>query len=117
MKLVLFISAILFSLPGYALPTGDTVGNVEAVRVVHSGVNAGKSSFQIWFKNETRDRWGCLANDGHILIREDGAGVTLESYKLLFSTALTAQSTGKVLAVDSSGTSPCINANSAWIIN
>ncbi len=102
-------------MPSYSLPVGDTKGNVKAVRVVHSAVNNGKASFQIFFENPTRDRFQCLANDGYILVREDGVGVTLESFKMMFSIALAAQASGKVLAVDSSGTDPCINVNIAWI--
>ena len=111
------MTVLLISLPGYGLPTADTMGKVTSVRVVHSGVNGGKSAFQIWFEDGTRDRWGCLALQSYILVREDGLGVTPDSFKMIFSVALAAQSTGKVLAVDSNGTDPCINANSAWMIN
>jgi hypothetical protein len=116
-KVLISIVLILITLPSYSLPTGDTVGKVTAVRVVHSGVNNGKASFQIFFENQTRDRFGCLASDGYILVREDGFGVTIESFKMMFSIALAAQASGKVLAVDSSGTDPCINANIVWMEN
>lgn len=117
MKIAVFVVLAVISLPSYCLPVGDTKGNVTSVRVVHSGVNAGEASFQIFFENQTRDRWGCLASDGYILVRDGGLGVTPESFKMMFSVALAAQATGKVLAVDSSGTDPCINVNTAWMEN
>ena len=119
MKILIFLSAIFISISTYSLPVGDTRGNVIAIRVLHANANAGKSSFQIWFDNETHDRWGCIAGNGYVVVREDGEAVTPESYKMLFSTALAAQAAGKILVVDSASSSanPCINANTAWIEN
>lgn len=117
MKILISLILILISMPSYSLSAGDTKGKVKAVRVVHSGVNGGKASFQIWFENQTRDRFKCLSSDGYILVREDGIGVTLESFKMMFSVALAAQASGKVLTVDSAGTDPCINANTIWMEN
>lgn len=117
MKYIVVIFAFVMSSCVCALPVGDTKGNVKAVRVVHSAVNGGKSSFQIYFENATRDRFGCIADDGYVLVREDGIAVTMESFKMMFAIALAAQTSGKVLAVDSSSDNPCINVNIAWMEN
>lgn len=115
---LLYMLMLLTFLAGshtYALPQGDTSGTVSAVRVRNVNANEGIAAFEIWFNSVSRDRWGCLANDGYILVRQNGIGVNAESFQMMFSVALAAQTAGKKLVVDSSGTNPCLNVNNAWM--
>ena len=94
-------------------PLGDTQGIVAAVRIRPAAGSV--NSFEVWFSPTHNDRWSCLGG-GPIIVYENGIGVTPASYKQLFAIALLAQQTGKVLALDSSGTNPCSNVNTAWIV-
>jgi len=94
-------------------PLGDTQGIVAAVRVRYA--TGSVQSFEVWFSQTQNDRWGCLGG-GPIIVYDNGYGVTAQSYKQIFAIALMAQQTGKVLALDSSGTNPCSNVNTAWIV-
>lgn len=118
MKKVLFIT-IIITLTGYAnisraLPGGDTKGNVAAVKVLNTNNNRG-NVFKVYFSNSINDRWGCIVADSSITVREDSEFVSPATYKQLYSMALTAMASGKVMALDSAGTEPCQNANSGWI--
>lgn len=110
---IFILSVSLFS--HASVPAGDTSGTVEAVRVKHTG--SGALSFQIWFSTHDQDRWECLKNDGYITVSDQAETVSIESLKLMFSVALAAQVSGKKLALDSSGTNPCVSVNQAWMIN
>lgn len=56
--------------------------------------------------------WLCIV----ARIFDSGHGVTPESFKQLFLIALTVQATGKPLALDTSGTSLCVNVNTGWFV-
>ncbi|TDF37377.1 hypothetical protein EYS14_14600 [Alteromonadaceae bacterium M269] len=113
-KLILLIA---LTLPTFAnaVPTGDTQGKVSAV-IVHHNFQRGYNSFSIWFNDIQNDRFNCLKDNGYITVRDNGVGVDAVNYQQMFSTALAAQTSGKTLALSSSGTSPCINVNSAWMM-
>jgi hypothetical protein len=99
-----------------ALPIGDTQGIVTAVRVKLPVGNV--HSFEVWFAAApTNDRWACVAANGWVLVKEDSPGMTLDNYKRIFALALTAQASGKELAIDSAASSPCVNGIVAWMVN
>jgi len=117
MKLKIILTVILL-LPIYSFaapPTGDTQGKLSAVRILNS--TDGNNSFRLYYSKIDNDRWQCLQNNGYITVRDNGVGVTTESYKQIYSMALTALASGKTLALDSSGTSPCENVNSGMILS
>ena len=97
-----------------AAPTGDTQGKVSAVRVQNT--SNGANSFRVYFSNVENDRFNCIQNDGYVTIKENGPFVSPESYKAIYSAALTALASGKTLALDSPGTTPCDNANIATLL-
>jgi len=99
-----------------ALPIGDTQGKVVAVAVDH---NYGKSnSFLIWISDAEADRHNCISTNGYVRVKIDGIGVDETNYQQLFSLALSAQATGKKMALSgASGTAPCENINSGWMLN
>lgn len=98
-----------------AVPLGDTQGRVATVRIMRT-LN-GVQSFQVWFSSVSNDRWGCIADDGYVVVAENGAGVTSDSYKALLAVSLAAQVSEKALALDSAGTNPCANVNMAWMVD
>lgn len=117
MKRIIYLSLCLVPmLVSAALPVGDTQGIVTAVRVKIPVSNV--HSFEIWFAAApTNDRWACVAANGWVLIKEDAYGMTLENYKRIFALALAAQASGKEFAIDSPSSSPCVNGNTAWMVN
>lgn len=106
---------LLVPLLASALPTGDTQGIVAAVRIKSpvSGVN----SFEIWFSSTTNDRFGCIQSSGYVVVSEGTSQMTNDSFKLIFATALAAQSAGKPLALDSWSANPCESVINAWMVN
>ncbi len=105
---------MLSSMNSGALPVGDTVGKVSAVRTNN---NNGKSynSFQIWLTDVKSDRWSCIKTQGYIEVRDNTASVTNDSLRMMFSIALAAQASGKYLSLDSGGIEPCVNGTNAWM--
>ena len=100
--------------PTSALPLGDTQGTVSAVRIRPASGTV--NSFEVWFSQVQNDRFGCLGGGGRIVVYDNGSGVTPESFKQMFAVALVAQTNGKTLALDSAGTNPCSNVNTAWVV-
>jgi hypothetical protein len=97
-----------------ALPLGDTQGIVKSVRLGNPA--AGAHTFEIWFESVQNNRWNCFPNPGYVRVRENGPTMTPEAFKQILAIALTAQASGKVLAVDS-GTDPCNNGVTAYIVD
>lgn len=115
-KILWLLAAAIFSSNIFATPTGDTSGKVTAVRTVNN-TNKDYNSFQIWLTDVTNDRWDCIKDNGYIVVRDNTSSVNSESLKMMFSIALAAQTSGKMLNLDSSGTDPCGNVNQAWMTN
>jgi hypothetical protein len=97
-----------------ALPLGDTQGMVTAVRIRPAAGTV--NSFEVWFTQVQNDRWGCLGN-GYVVVYDNGLGISPESFKQIFVLATIAQTTGRPLALDSSGANPCTNVSMAWVVN
>lgn len=106
---------LLLPLLANALPTGDTQGIVSAVRV-KAAVN-GAHAFEVWFAATSNDRFGCIQNDGYVVVSETASAMTPDNYKRIFAIALAAQAAGRTLAVDSGGTNPCESVIVAWMVN
>lgn len=113
---ILIISLIMLTSSFAHARTGDTQGKVSAVIVDHN-TNRTFNSFIVYFSAMDNDRWQCITNDGYIRVKSNGTGVDTVNYKQLFSVALAAQVSGKKLALDSNGTNPCGNVNTAWMVN
>lgn len=113
--LSLYAATLVIGSAAGTVPIGDTQGLVAAVRLLPAG--GGVSTFQVWFSSVSNDRWGCLQNNGFVTVSESNAAVPPDHFKRLFATALTAQATGKELALDSAGANPCSNAVMGWMVN
>jgi hypothetical protein len=109
------LAALCAPLCAIALPTADTQGTVSAVRVVQD--IDGEAAFQVWFSSATRDRFSCIAANGYITVRKATTTLSDENYDRIFAIAITAQATGKELALDSGGTDPCINVSIGWMVD
>lgn len=111
------LGLFLLSVPlsATALPLADTQGRVAAVRVVSD--QSGGAAFEVWFSSTTRDRYGCLAANGYITVREANFTSSPENYSRIFAIALASQAAGKELALDSSGTDPCFQVSIAWMVD
>jgi hypothetical protein len=107
---------VLASVAFAAPPMGDTQGRVESVAVDHN-YQRDYNSFLIYMRSVENDRWGCLATDGYIRVKDNGVGVTPDNFKQIFSLAVAAQVAGKRLALSSAGSNPCVNVNGAWMLD
>ena len=117
---VLALGLFVFSSQCFALPIGDSQGKVRAVRVVDDNFD-GSHRFQIWFSQNPadidNDRWGCIANPGYVIVNTAQPLISPTTIKMLLSIALTAQATGKKLALDSYDTDSCNNGAHMWIVD
>lgn len=94
---------------------GDTQGKVEIVSL--NPVINNEHKFRVHFSTVENDRWNCISGQGYIEISDSSPNVSIEQFKLIVSMALSAQATGKSLAIDSPPTNPCFSGSSAWIIS
>ncbi len=110
MKVIMpFLMLLMSGVCSAALPLSDTTGKVLSIKVRNN--SPGYNSFIVYMENPTRDRWQCIANSGAIVIRENGYGVSEDSYDKMFNIALAAQSSGRFLSLNSAGSDPCNNVN------
>ena len=118
MKKLLLLATIVLAQAAVAvpLPVGDTQGAIRAVVIDHT---AGRTynSFLVFMTTVDNDRFTCIGTNGYITIKDNGIGVSPESYKQMFGVALTAQASGRRLAMSSSGADPCNNVNQMWMID
>jgi hypothetical protein len=118
-RLLLAIAACTAAVPivlAVPLPLGDTQGVIKAVVTDHN-VQRPYNSFLVFMTSMDNDRFGCIATNGYITVKDTGIGVSPESYRQMFGIALTAQASGRRLALSSSGADPCSNVNQVWMLD
>ena len=119
-RLFVFIFVVLiYPAQCLALPVGDTQGFVKAVRVLGDD-ESGNHRIQIWFETTgyDNDRWGCItSNSGLVLVSTAAPYTSPTVVKMILSVAMTAQVTGKKLALDSTANNSCNTGVYAWILD
>ncbi len=112
--MMIVLCLVIFPVLSHGITTGDTQGNVIAAKVI--GEQNDIQTIEIWFSNPVNDRWGCIANPGYIRISDAHPKISSKALSMMMSVALTAQTTGKQLAVDSSGTDQCNSGVHVWMV-
>ncbi len=94
---------------------GDTQGKVKSVNL--KPVINGEHKLQVRFSIVENDRWGCHSGQGYVEVTDASSYVSTDQFKMILSMVLSAQASGKSLALDSPGANQCSMANMAWVVS